>query len=63
MIAGMSYYLAILLKPIGALILFGLIALPLRLAFQRWFPNGPVKRLLLRRVGRRQTEHRRRGRG
>ena len=40
--------LAILLKPLVALILFGLIVLPLKLLFVRFFPNGKVKAFLLR---------------
>jgi hypothetical protein len=44
----MTWLLAVVLKPVGALVLFGLIALPLRLAFQRWYPEGKVKRFLLR---------------
>jgi hypothetical protein len=47
-IAGMTWLLAVVLRPIGALVLFGLIALPLRLLFQRWYPEGKVKRFLLR---------------
>lgn len=41
-------WLALILKPLGALILFGLICLPARLAVQRWLPPGRLKRLLLR---------------
>lgn len=49
--------LGLLLKPLVALILFGLIALPIRLAIVRWCPNGRLKRFLLtplRKEGRRQ---------
>jgi hypothetical protein len=44
------WVIAVILRPFGALVLFGLIALPLRLAFQRWMPEGPIKTLLLRRI-------------
>jgi hypothetical protein len=39
--------IGLLIKPLVALVLFGLIALPLRIAFSRWFPSGRLKRLLL----------------
>jgi hypothetical protein len=48
----MTWLLAVIFRPIGALILFGLIALPLRLAFQRWVPDSAFKRLMLKRIGR-----------
>jgi hypothetical protein len=51
----MTWLLAVVLKPIAALILFGLICLPARLAVQRWMPAGRLKRLLL-------TDLQRRGR-
>ncbi len=51
---GMTWLLAVVLKPLAALILFGLICLPARLAVQRWVPNGPVKRLLLKEIGQRK---------
>ena len=44
--------IAIVLRPIAAIIVFGLILLPIRLAVQQWFPEGRVKRLLLTRVNR-----------
>ena len=43
-------FLAIALKPLAALIMFGLICLPIRLAVQKWFPESRIKRLLLRPV-------------
>ena len=43
----MTWLLAVVLKPIAALILFGLICLPARLAVQRWMPAGRLKKLLL----------------
>lgn len=46
----MSWLLAVVLKPLGSLVLFGLICLPARLAVQRWMPEGRTKRLLLKRV-------------
>ncbi len=45
-----GYQWAIVLKPLAALVLFGLVLLPIRLAVQRWFPEGKLKKLLLRRV-------------
>ena len=47
----MSVFLAMALRPIAALILLGLICLPVRLAVQRWWPEGRVKRVLLIRIG------------
>lgn len=41
---------AILLKPFGAMILFGCIALPLRLLFKKYAPEGKWKKFLLRRI-------------
>lgn len=43
----MTWLLAVVLKPIAAMILFGLICLPARLAVQRWMPPGRLKTLLL----------------
>lgn len=40
--------LAILLKPLVALLLLGLVVLPLKLLFVRFFPSGKLKRWLLR---------------
>lgn len=48
----MTWLIAVVLRPFAALVLFGLICLPVRLAVQRWVPPGRVKSLLLRRVGR-----------
>lgn len=42
--------LAFILKPLVALVLFGLILLPARLAVQRWMKDGKLKRILLTRV-------------
>lgn len=44
----MTWVLAAIFRPVLALILFGLICLPIRLAFQRWMPPGKVKDFLLR---------------
>ncbi len=46
----MEWFLALALKPLAALILFGLIALPGRIAVQKWMPEGRLKRLLLKRI-------------
>jgi hypothetical protein len=45
-----SIVIAQFLKPIAALILFGLICLPARLLVQK-FPEGKIKRILLFPVG------------
>jgi hypothetical protein len=45
-----GWLLGLLLKPFILLVMFGGIVLPIRLAFQRFFPDGRVKRLLLRRI-------------
>jgi hypothetical protein len=45
-----GYQWAIVLKPLAALVLFGFILLPIRYAVIKWFPEGALKRLLLRRV-------------
>jgi hypothetical protein len=47
----MEWLIAVVLRPFAALVLFGLICLPARLAVQRWVPPGRVKSLLLLRVG------------
>ena len=39
--------IAVVLRPIAALILFGLILLPAKYAVQKWMPEGRLKRLLL----------------
>ena len=43
----MTWLLAVVLKPFAALVLFGLICLPARLAVQRWMPEGKFKKMLL----------------
>lgn len=43
----MTWLLALIFKPIAGLILFGLICLPGRIAVQKWFPEGKLKKLLL----------------
>jgi hypothetical protein len=45
--------IAMLLKPFAALLLFGVILLPFRIAVQKWMPEGRWKRLLLTRIGNR----------
>lgn len=45
----MSWLLAVIVKPIAALILFGLICLPARLAVQRMKP-GRLRSLLLYKI-------------
>lgn len=50
----MTWLLAVLVKPFVALVLFGLICLPARIAVQKWMPDGKMKRLLLKPVGPKQ---------
>ena len=45
-----SYQVALVVKPLAALVFYGLILLPARIAVMKWWPEGKVKRLLLRRV-------------
>lgn len=40
---------AALLRPLFLLILFGLVVIPIEVAFIRWFPDGRIKRFLLTR--------------
>jgi hypothetical protein len=42
------WLLSLVLKPFIALLVFGLICLPARLAVHRWMRDGKLKRLLLR---------------
>jgi len=49
----MEWAIAVVLKPLAALVVFGLIRLPARLAVQKWLPEGRLKRLLLLRVTKR----------
>lgn len=49
---GMEWLIAVVLRPVASLVLFGLIALPVRLAVQKWAPPGRIRSLLLKRVGR-----------
>ena len=46
----MSWLLAVVLKPVAALILFGLICLPIKMAVHKILPDGKVKRLLFRKI-------------
>lgn len=41
----------ILLKPFGALLIFGGIALPIRWAVNRWLPEGKFKSVILKHRG------------
>lgn len=40
--------LAVLIKPLVFLVVFGLIVLPIKLAVQKWLPEGRLKRALFR---------------
>jgi len=44
----MGFFLAVALKPLIILAVAGLVLIPARLAVIRWWPEGPVKRFLLR---------------
>ena len=50
----MTWLLAVILRPVAALIMLGLICLPVRLAVQHWMPAGRLKSLLLKPVGPKQ---------
>jgi len=45
----MTFAIAVLLKPVFVFLLF-LIVIPIELAFIRYFPEGKIKTLLLRRI-------------
>ena len=51
----MTWVLALIFRPIAALILFGLICLPLRILCQKAIPEGRIKRILLTPIGRKKT--------
>ena len=48
------WLLSLLLKPFIALLVFGLICLPARLAVHRYMSDGKLKRFLLRPLGKTQ---------
>ena len=54
----MMWLVAVVLRPLIFLIVLGLICLPVRLAVQRWLPEGKLKRLLLVQVGPKKTQRR-----
>lgn len=45
-----SFILAMLLKPLVALLLFGLIVLPIKMLLERVIPEGKIKRILFTRL-------------
>jgi hypothetical protein len=45
-----TFLLALLVKPLVSLVVFGLICLPARLAVMRFMREGRLKRLLLHRI-------------
>ena len=53
----MSFFFAMILRPFVALIVLGLICLPIRLLIQK-FPDGKVKRFLLLPIGKRGADSR-----
>lgn len=46
-----NWQIAVILRPIFALILFGLVALPIRWVYQKYAKDSWLKRLLLKRIG------------
>ena len=48
----MSVFLANLIKPLVAIVLFAVILIPARLAVQRWMKDSKLKRALLYRLDR-----------
>jgi len=51
-----AWQLGIVLKPLGALIIFGGICLPIRWAIHRWMPEGWLKHQILKhRFGKRDS--------
>lgn len=50
----MSVAIGMILRPFLALLVFGLIALPLKMVFERFYPEGKVKRFLLRPIGKKR---------
>ena len=47
----MEWLLAVIIRPFAALVLFGLVCLPARIAVQRYMKQGKLKSLLLYKVG------------
>jgi hypothetical protein len=45
------WLIGVVLRPFAALVLFGLIALPIRMVLYKFLPDGWLKRLLLRPIG------------
>lgn len=43
----MSWLLAVLLKPLGAFLIFGCVAFPIRYVLHKYLKDGKLKRLLL----------------
>lgn len=48
------WVLALLFRPVAALILFGLVCLPIRMAVNRFIPDGRLKTILLTPIGRKK---------
>ncbi len=46
-----AWVLALLLKPLGAVLIFGGICLPIRWAVHKWMREGPLKTTLLKHRG------------
>ncbi len=54
----MSLALAAFLRPLVFLLVAALVLIPVRLAIQRWMPEGRLKRILLLRVNAQETGER-----
>lgn len=46
--------IAMLLRPFVAFAVMALVLIPIRLAVMRWWPDGQLKRLLLRPIGKKR---------
>lgn len=56
----MTWVIALILRPFVALVVFGLILLPIRLAVQQWVPHGKLRDILLTdvRIGKKPARQR-----
>lgn len=58
----MTWALGIALRPFGALLIFGCIALPIRMAIAKWVPEGKIKDTILKpRFGKHRDKFMRKG--
>lgn len=54
---GMTWVLAAFFRPLAALVLFGVICLPFRIAVQRWMKPGKLKSFLLTPIGKKTARN------